>query len=142
MNRKEQREMTLMRMDLQALSRSEAVKSDPQLRVTVTRIRQRAEALPSAQGLSVAQTAEQLGVSQPTVRSWLQKGALKAVEGVSPAEVTLSSCETAQRALIEIAERGEDRNWLAALSDYLRSADIPEEMRGITELDPDEYEIV
>ncbi len=85
MNRKEQREMTLMRMDLQALSRSEAVKSDPQLRVTVTRIRQRVEALPSAQGLSVAQTAEQLGVSQPTVRSWLQKGALKAVAGVSPA---------------------------------------------------------
>ncbi len=142
MNRREQREMALLRMELRELSRSAIVRAAPELRDAVARVVDRAERLPSAQGLSVAQTAEQLGVSQPTVRAWLRKGALTAVAGVTPVEVTVESCERAQRVLAELVERGRDRAWLEALSDHLRSADVPDEVRGITDLDPDAYEIV
>jgi len=142
MNRREQREMALLRMEIRALGRSAVVRTTPELQSAVARVVERAERLPSAQGLSVAQTAEQLGVSQPTVRAWLRKGALSAVEGATPVEVTVESCERAQRVLAELVERGQDRAWLEALSDHLRATDVPDEVRGITDLDPDAYEIV
>jgi hypothetical protein len=142
MNRREQREMALLRLELRTLTRSALVQGSPELSDAVARVVERAEGLPSADGLSVAQTAERLGVSEPTVRAWLGRGVLVPVAGASPVEVTLDSYEQAQRALDELVERGRDRDWLTALSDHLRAADVPEEMRGITDLDPDEYEIV
>lgn len=46
------------------------------------------KALDLSGGLSVAQAAERLEVSEPTIRKWLAKGLLEGVEGHKPAEIT------------------------------------------------------
>ena len=72
-----------------------------------------------AAGVPVAQAARRLGVSVPTVRSWIARGALAAIEGSSPVEIEPESLRSVGRALDELRERGQDREWLAALVDYL-----------------------
>jgi transposase-like protein len=68
---------------------------------------------------SVAQAARRLGVSVPTVRAWIARGALAAIEGSSPVEIEPESLRSVGRALEELRARGQDREWLQALVDYL-----------------------
>jgi hypothetical protein len=70
-------------------------------------------------GVPVAQAARRLGVSVPTVRAWIARGALAAIEGSSPVEIEPESLRGVGRALDELRERGQDREWLQALVDYL-----------------------
>jgi hypothetical protein len=70
-------------------------------------------------GVPVAQAARRLGVSVPTVRAWIARGALTAIEGSSPVEIESESLRSVGRALQELRERGVDREWLQALVDYL-----------------------
>jgi hypothetical protein len=70
-------------------------------------------------GVPVAQAARRLGVSVPTVRAWIARGALQAIEGSSPVEIQPESLRSVSRALQELRERGVDREWLQALVDYL-----------------------
>jgi transposase-like protein len=77
------------------------------------------EGIGHAAGVPVAQAARRLGVSVPTVRSWIARGALAAIEGSSPVEIEPESLRSVGRALDELRERGQDREWLAALVDYL-----------------------
>jgi DNA-binding transcriptional MerR regulator len=72
-----------------------------------------------AAGVPVAQAARRLGVSVPTVRAWITRGALQAIEGSSPVEIEPESLRSVSRALQELRERGVDREWLQALVDYL-----------------------
>jgi transposase len=67
----------------------------------------------------VAQAARRLGVSVPTVRSWIARGALRAIKGSSPVQVEPESLRSVSRALDELRERGQDRDWLQPLVDYL-----------------------
>jgi hypothetical protein len=77
------------------------------------------EGIGHAAGVPVAQAARRLGVSVPTVRSWIARGALAAIEGSSPVEIEPESLRSVGRALQELRERGVDREWLQALVDYL-----------------------
>jgi hypothetical protein len=77
------------------------------------------ERIGHAAGVPVAQAARRLGVSVPTVRSWTARGALRAVPHSSPVEIESESLRSVSRALNELRERGHDRDWLAALVDYL-----------------------
>jgi len=77
------------------------------------------EGIGHAAGVSVAQAARRLGVSVPTVRAWIARGALTAIEGSSPMEIEPESLRSVSRALQELRERGVDREWLQALVDYL-----------------------
>jgi len=77
------------------------------------------ERIGHAAGVPVAQAARRLGVSVPTVRAWVARGALRAVEGSSPVEIQPESLRSVGRALQELRERGVDREWLQALVDYL-----------------------
>lgn len=70
-------------------------------------------------GVSVAAASELLGVSEPTVRTWAKRGALRAVPRTTPAQIEVASLRLATRALAELRERGQDRDWLAALAGYL-----------------------
>jgi hypothetical protein len=77
------------------------------------------EGVGHAAGVPVAHAARRLGVSEPTVRSWIARGALRAIKGSSPVEIEPESLRSVSRALDELRERGQDREWLAALVDYL-----------------------
>ena len=90
-----------------------------------------------APGVSVAAASERLGVSEPTIRSWVKHGALRAVPEASPVQIDPESLHRVSRALAELRERGQDRDWLAAVVDYLhdREARQSGELReGISEL--------
>ena len=100
----------------------------------VARLDLRASALP---GLSVAETADYLGVSEPTVRAWIRRGVLRKVPNARPVLVERSSLRAAHRAIEELRRRGEDRDWLRALVDLLHDRTErarPELVRGMDEL--------
>jgi transposase-like protein len=70
-------------------------------------------------GVSVAAASQRLGVSEPTIRNWIARGALQAVPEVSPIQIDPASLHRVNRALTELRERGQDRDWLQALIDAL-----------------------
>lgn len=73
-------------------------------------------------GLSVDAAAKYLDVSAPTVRAWTQRGVLERTPGSKPLQVDRDSARRVHRALGELRARGQDRDWLAALVDYLHDA--------------------
>jgi len=70
-------------------------------------------------GVTVARAAHKLGVSEPTVRTWIERGALREIPGITPTQVDPDSLRRVTRAVAELRERGQDREWLQALVDYL-----------------------
>jgi hypothetical protein len=99
--------------------------------------------IPDSLGLPVASAADYLGVSEPTVRSWLKRGVLRAVPSAKPVVIELPSLRSAHRAIEELRERGQDRDWLRALVDYLDDLAVresPEVQRGLAELEAGELE--
>jgi predicted transcriptional regulator len=70
-------------------------------------------------GLSVAAASEYLGVSEPTIRSWLQRDVLSPVDGVKPILIDPASLRTVHRLLAELRERAEDPTWLRSFVDYV-----------------------
>jgi hypothetical protein len=88
-------------------------------------------------GVSVVAASEQLGVSEPTIRSWVKRGALVAVPEASPMQIELESLHRVSRALVELRERGRDRDWLQAVVDYLHDRDARKSdavQKGIAQL--------
>jgi predicted transcriptional regulator len=101
------------------------------------------EGVGHAAGVPVAHAARRLGVSEPTVRSWIARGALRAIKGSSPVQVEPESLRSVSRALDELRERGQDREWLAALVDYLDDREArrsPALKEGLEELARGELE--
>jgi excisionase family DNA binding protein len=72
------------------------------------------------EGVRVSQAAEVLGVSTPTVRSWLDANVLIAVQGKRPMRVTAASLAAAKRAVDEIRSHRDDRHLLADVARLLR----------------------
>ena len=70
-------------------------------------------------GLSVEAAAQYLDVSAPTVREWMRRGVLERKADSKPAQIDRESARIVHRALAELRARGQDRDWLAALVDYL-----------------------
>lgn len=88
-------------------------------------------------GVSVAAASEQLGVSEPTIRSWVKRGALSTVPKASPMQIEPESLHQVSRALTELRERGQDRDWLQAVVDLLHDREAHETdalRKGISQL--------
>jgi excisionase family DNA binding protein len=68
-------------------------------------------------GLSVAEAAAYLEVSEPTVRDWLKRGVLHRVPDSKPILVERETLRRVHRLLDELRERGENRDWLHAFAD-------------------------
>ena len=101
------------------------------------------EAVGHAAGVPVAHAARRLGVSEPTVRSWIARGALRRVPGSSPVEIEPSSLRQVSSALDELREHGQDRDWLATLVDYLEDRQTrrrPALKKGLQQLQRGELE--
>jgi DNA-binding transcriptional ArsR family regulator len=71
-------------------------------------------------GAKVSEVAELLGLSQPTVRAWMEAGVLEARDETTPARVDVLSLAEIKRAVDLLREHGHDRNLLAAVMRLLR----------------------
>lgn len=91
----------------------------------------------AARGGPVAEAAKYLGVSEPTVRLWVRRGALAALPGSKPALIEHESLRRVGRAVRELRARGEDREWLEGVVRYVEDmADrsSPSVRRGLEDL--------
>lgn len=77
------------------------------------------ESVSHAPGVAVTEAVRRLGVSDPTVRSWIDRGALHAIPDVSPIQIEPDSLRRVQSALDELRRRGQDRHWLEAFAEHL-----------------------
>jgi hypothetical protein len=82
------------------------------------------KALDFSGGLSVAQAAERLEVSEPTIRKWLTESLLGRVEGHKPVEVTQRSVIEVERVLGTVRESYPARRWSEALAAFLHDRDL------------------
>ena len=85
----------------------------------------------------MAEAAKYLGVSEPTVRLWVRRGALAALPGSKPALVEHESLRRVGRAVREVRAKGEDREWLEGVVRYVEDmADrsSPSLRQGLKEL--------
>jgi Rad3-related DNA helicase len=78
-------------------------------------------------GLSVAQAAERLEVSEPTIRKWLAEGLLERVEDHKPVEITQRSVIEVERVLGTVRESYPARRWSEALAAFLHDRDLLEQ---------------
>lgn len=82
------------------------------------------KALDLPAGLSVAQAAERLEVSEPTVRKWVAEGLLEPVSGRKPTEVSQRSVIDVERVLATVRESYPARRWSEALAAFLHDRDL------------------
>lgn len=75
-------------------------------------------------GLSVAQAAERLEVSEPTVRKWLAESLLERVEDHKPVEIAQRSVIEVERVLDTVRESYPARRWSEALAAFLHDRDL------------------
>jgi hypothetical protein len=75
-------------------------------------------------GITVSQAAGHLGVSEPTVRKWLDEGFLRKIEGRRPVEVSQRSVIEVERALASVRENYPARRWGEALAAFLHDRDL------------------
>ena len=71
-------------------------------------------------GAKVAEAAALLGVSAPTVRSWVDVGVLSAVAGSRPLRVEVTSLAQVKQLVEELRSHGDDRHVLAEVARVLR----------------------
>lgn len=90
----------------------------------------------TGQGLPVSLAAKVLDVTEPTARSWIERGALTIVPGSRPASVTLRSLGEALAAASRIRDVGRDERLLRRVLDLLEDQRTRVELEGrIGELD-------
>jgi hypothetical protein len=104
-----------------SLSKSELERALERVEALSARV-QKALDLPG--GLSVAQAAERLEVSEPTIRKWLAEGLLGRVEGHKPVEITQRSVIEVERVLGTVRESYPARRWSEALAAFLHDRDL------------------
>lgn len=109
--------------ELRSASRSKSELEQALERVEALSARvQKALDLPG--GLTVAQAAERLEVSEPTVRKWLAEGLLERVEGRKPVEIAQRSVIDVERVLGAIRVNYPARRWSEALAAFLHDRDL------------------
>jgi hypothetical protein len=104
-----------------SLSKSELERALERVEALSARV-QKALDLPG--GLSVAQAAERLEVSEPTIRKWLTEGLLERVEGHKPVEIAQRSVIEVERVLGTVREGYPARRWSEALAAFLHDRDL------------------
>jgi DNA-binding transcriptional MerR regulator len=91
----------------------------------------------SGTGLSIEAAARYIGVSAQTVRTWTARGVCKPMQATKPTQIERESARRVHRALAQLREHGQNRDWLSALIDMLhdtadaRSATV---RKGLEEL--------
>jgi hypothetical protein len=114
----------------------------PPVRKRLAAIIERAEQ--TGQGVPVSVAAKVLDVTEPTARSWIERGALKVVPGARPLAVTPRSLGEALAAAKKIRQVGQDERLLRRLLDVLEDqrtrlelADRIDELDARVPIDPE-----
>jgi hypothetical protein len=71
-------------------------------------------------GATVSEAAQVLGLSQPTVRAWIDAGILERIAGATPVRVGVLSLADVKRALDMIRRHADDRQLLVQVMRILR----------------------
>jgi hypothetical protein len=122
MTRREAQEITMALVALQDAQRAVGADAKSAALAALEDLAARLDSVPHTAGVSVARAARLLEVSQPTVRAWLARNLLVAVEGGRPEEVEIDSLRRVRDALAELRARGQDRDWVEQLASYTQSA--------------------
>lgn len=75
-------------------------------------------------GAKVGEAAQVLGVSAPTVRAWIEAGALRAVAGSSPLRVGVMSLAATKHVVDELRRHRDDRHLLVDALRVLRDRGV------------------
>lgn len=110
--------------DLVELEHLAAAEDDDDRRRRLLKLRDRLAE--RADGAKVSEAASVLGLSVPTVRSWVAAGVLEAIPGRQPARVTYASLALAKRALDKLRRHHDDRPLLVAVMRRLRDRAVLE----------------
>ncbi len=89
-------------------------------------------------GVPVAQAADRLGVTAPTIRKWLAEGLLQRTAGRKPVEIDPHSLIQLQHALNAVRENYPARQWGKALAAFLQDQDLqrqPWARKGLSAFD-------
>lgn len=116
-------------------------------RVHLSAILERAREIPS--GIPVSATATLLGISDQSVRTWIERGVLDVVEGARPVQVTPRSLGEALASVASIRDTGRDARLLTSVldtiadrRDRLELAPRIDELADREEFDPNDLEAV
>lgn len=86
-------------------------------------------------GAKVSEVATVLGLSQPTIRAWIEAGMLDPIAGTSPVRVSVLSLVDVKRALDLIRRHQDDRQLLVQVMRILRDrAALASSEEGIADL--------
>jgi transposase-like protein len=94
-------------------------------------------------GVPISEASRCLGVSEPTIRTWVGRGVLERIPGAKPVLIEIAALRHVERAVRERRERGQDRDWVRALVDALHDRverRTPETVAGLDELRRDMLE--
>ena len=108
--------------DLLTLEELAANEDDPDRRRALDAVR--SHVADRDRGAKVSEAAHMLGLSQPTVRAWLESGVLEARGDSTPVRVDLLSLVAVKRALDFLRQHGHDRNLLIAVMRLLRDREV------------------
>lgn len=104
--------------DLIALRELALHEDDPQRRRSLDEVHRRVAS--RERGVKVSEAARVLGLSQPTVRAWMEAGVLEPIRDASPARVEVLSLASAKQALDLVRQHADDRHLLAHVMRVLR----------------------
>ncbi len=104
--------------DLIALQELALHEDDPQRRRSLDEVHRRVAS--RERGVKVSEAAGVLGLSQPTVRAWMEAGVLEPIRDASPARVEVLSLASAKQALDLVRQHADDRHLLAQVMRVLR----------------------
>jgi excisionase family DNA binding protein len=93
------------------------------------RILVRAEGL-HGRGVSVSEAARVLSVSEPTVRNWISRGALRTVDGSKPIRVSASSLGQARHTVDRLRQATDKGRLLPRALEQLQDARLRQELGG------------
>ncbi len=104
--------------DLLALEALAAHEDDPERRRSLEIVR--GHLVERDQGAKVSEAARVLGLSQPTIRAWIESGVLTKVADSSPVRIKVQSLATIKRAVDLLRQHRDDRHFLIRVMRILR----------------------
>lgn len=104
--------------DLLTLEELAAQEDDPNRRRSLYGVR--SHLADRDRGVKVSETAKVLGLSQPTVRAWIQSGILEPIPGATPVRINVLALADVKRALDLIRRHKDDRRLLVQVMRVLR----------------------
>lgn len=107
--------------DLLALEQLAQQEDDPERRRSLDAVR--AHVALRDRGAKVSEAAQVLGLSQPTVRAWIEVGLLEPIVGATPVRIDVLSLADVKRAVELVRRHADDRHLLVQVMRIVRDGE-------------------